>query len=78
MNGEDTVRFDYLMRDGGTKLHTESVFFIDQAGRGIGFLQKVPAGGYDAWKDVFQRMRNSLLIDPLSMDLPPPPPASNR
>jgi hypothetical protein len=77
MNGEDTVRFDYLMRDGGTKLHVESVFFIDQAGRGIGFFERVPADGYDAWKDVFQRMRNSLSINPLSMDLPVRPPASN-
>jgi hypothetical protein len=77
MNGEDTVRFDYLMREGGTKLHVESVFFIDQAGRGIGFFERVPAGGYDAWKDVFQRMRNSLSINPWSMDLPVRPPASN-
>jgi len=70
MNGEDAVRFDYVIRDEGTKLRTESVFFIDAYGRGIGLFEQVPANRYDAWSDVFQRLRNSLSITPETMDLP--------
>jgi hypothetical protein len=77
VNGEDAVRFDYLMREGGTELRTESVFFIDRFGRGIGFFEQVPASGYAAWKDVFQGMRNSLSIDPTSIDLPVGPVSTN-
>jgi hypothetical protein len=73
MNGEDAVRFDYLTRDAGTNLRVESVFFIDSYGRGIGFVEQVPAVSYGAWKDAFQRMRNSLSILPESIDLPPQP-----
>ena len=75
--GEDAVRFDYLLREGGTRLRTESLFFVDQAGRGIGFFEQVPADGYDAWSDVFQRIRNSLQITTETMDLPVRPPATN-
>jgi hypothetical protein len=70
MNGEDTVRFDYLLRESGTKLRTESVFFVDLYGRGIGFFEQVPADGYPAWRHVFERMRGSLTIVPETMDLP--------
>ena len=77
VNGEDAVRFDYLMREGGTKKRTESIFFIDSHGRGIGFFEQVPADGYRAWSDVFQRMRNSLTITPETMDLPVPPYSSS-
>jgi len=73
VNGEDAVRFDYLTRDAGTKLRVESIFFVDSYGRGIGFIERVPAVSYNAWSDVFQRMRNSLSIVPESMDLPPQP-----
>jgi hypothetical protein len=73
MNGEDAVRFDYLMREGGTKVRTESIFFIDSAGRGIGLFEQAPADRYDAWSDDFQRIRNSLQITPETMDLPAVP-----
>jgi hypothetical protein len=76
-NGEDAVRFDYLMREGGTELRTESLFFIDRFGRGIGLFEQVPAAGYRLWRDVFQGIRNSLQITPESMDLPIRPPATN-
>jgi hypothetical protein len=77
VNGEDAVRFDYLMREGATRLRTESLFFIDSHGRGIGFFEQVPADGYGAWSDVFQRIRNTLTITPETMDLPVRPPVSN-
>ena len=70
MNGEDAVRFDYLLREDGMKLRFESVFFIDSYGRGIGFFEQVPAVSYRAWSDVFQQMRNSLSINPTSMNMP--------
>jgi hypothetical protein len=73
MNGEDAVRFDYLLREGGTKLRTESVFFIDSYGRGIGFFERVPAASYRAWRLDFQQMRNSLSINPASMNMPAGP-----
>ena len=76
MNGEDAVRFDYLMREGGTTVRTESVFFIDRVGRGIGLLEQVPAAGYKLWSDVFQGLRNSLQITPETMDLPVVPPSN--
>jgi hypothetical protein len=75
MNGEDAVRFDYLMREDGTKLRFESVFFVDSYGRGIGFFERVPAVSYHAWSVVFQHMRNSLSINPASMNMPVGPAA---
>jgi hypothetical protein len=77
VNGEDAVLFDYLLREGRTKLRTDSIFFIDRVGRGIGVFERVPAGGYRLWSDVFQRIRNSLTITPETMDLPIRPPATN-
>jgi hypothetical protein len=77
LNGEDAARFDYLLREGGTNLRTDSVFFIDSAGRGIGLFEQVPANRYDAWSEVFRGMRGSLEITPETMDLPIRPPFPN-
>jgi hypothetical protein len=77
VNGEDAVRFDYLLREEGTKVRTESIFFIDRVGRGIGLFERVPASGYRLWRDVFQGIRSSLQITPETMDLPYPPPTTH-
>jgi hypothetical protein len=77
VNGEDAVRFDYLLREEGTKMRTESIFFIDRVGRGIGLFERVPASGYRLWRDDFQGIRNSLQITPETMDLPYPPPTTH-
>jgi hypothetical protein len=77
VNGEDAVRLDYLMREGATRLRTESLFFVDSHRRGIGFFEQVPADGYGAWRDVFHQIRNTLTITPETMDLPVQPVSPN-